>query len=60
VAADSGFTGTNVIVGLDAGHVTTINETVTGQITERNGDGNKEVTLASVRDSGFYAFAWSA
>jgi hypothetical protein len=59
VAADGGFTGTNVITGLDGGQMTTVNETVSGQITDKNGDGVQEVTLVSVRTSGFYTFEWS-
>ena len=46
VATDGGFTGTNVIKGLDAGQMVTVNETVSGQITDKNNDGVKEVTLA--------------
>ncbi len=59
VASDGGFTGTNVITGLDAGQTVTVNETVSGQITDKNNDGIKEVTLAAIRDSGFYTFSWS-
>ena len=59
VASDGGFTGTNVITGLDAGQTVTVNETVSGQITDKNNDGIKEVTLAAIRDSGFYTFNWS-
>ena len=59
VASDGGFTGTNVITGLDAGQMVTVNETVSGQITDKNNDGVKEVTVAGVRDSGFYTFQWS-
>src|SRR5690349_1589487 len=42
VAADGGFSGTNQIVGLDGGQMTTVNETVSGQITDKNNDGVKE------------------
>ena len=59
VATDGGFTGTNVITGLDAGQTVTVNETVSGQITDTNNDGIKEVTLAAVRPNGFYTFNWS-
>ena len=59
VASDGGFTGDNVITGLDAGQMVTVNETVSGQITDKNNDGVKEVTLAAIRDSGFYTFNWS-
>lgn len=59
VAPDGGFSGTNEIVGLDGGQTVTVNETVHGQITDKNGDGIKEITLASVRGSGFYTFEWS-
>ena len=59
VATDGGFTGTNVIKGLDAGQMVTVNETVSGQITDKNNDGVKEVTVAAIRDSGFYTFNWS-
>ena len=59
VNSDGGFTGTNVITGLDAGQTVTVNETVSGQITDKNSDGIKEVTVAAIRDSGFYTFAWS-
>jgi hypothetical protein len=59
VATDGGFTGTNVITGLDAGNMVTVNETVAGQITDKNNDGIKEVSLAAIRDSGFYTFNWS-
>ncbi len=59
VAADGGFVGTNEIVGLDAGQTVTVNETVSGRITDQNNDGVKEVTLASHRDTGFYTFDWS-
>jgi hypothetical protein len=59
VATDGGFTGTNVITGLDAGNIVTVNETVSGQITDNNHDGIKEVTLAAIRPNGFYTFNWS-
>jgi len=60
VATDGGFTGgTNVITGLDAGQTVTVNETVNGQITDKNSDGVKEVTLVATRDSGFYTSQWS-
>lgn len=59
VATDGGFTGTNVIKGLDAGQMVTVNETVSGQITDKNNDGVKEVTVAGVRPNGFYTFNWS-
>jgi hypothetical protein len=59
VTSDGGFTGINVIEGLDAGQKVTVNETVSGQITDKNSDGIKEVTLAAIRDSGFYTFNWS-
>jgi hypothetical protein len=59
VASDGGFTGLNVIEGLDAGNTVTVNETVSGRITDTNNDGTKEVTLAAIRDSGFYTFNWS-
>ena len=53
------FTGTNAITGLDAGQTVTVNETVSGQITDKNGDGINEITMSAVRDSGFYTFKWS-
>jgi hypothetical protein len=59
VATDGGFTGKNVITGLDAGQMVTVNETVAGQITDKNNDGIKEVTVTGTRDSGFYTFEWS-
>ena len=59
VASDGGFTGTNVITGLDAGQTVTVNETVAGQITDKNNDGVKEVTVVAIRDSGFYTSQWS-
>jgi len=59
VASDGSFSGTNEITGLDAGQTVTVNETVTGQITDKNNDGTKEVTLAAIRNSGFYTFNWS-
>jgi hypothetical protein len=59
VSSDGGFTGTNVINGLDAGQTVTVNETVSGQITDRNNDAVKEVTVAAIRNSGFYTFSWS-
>jgi hypothetical protein len=59
VASDGGFTGTNVITGLDAGNTVTVNEAVSGRITDTNNDGIKEITLAAIRDSGFYTFNWS-
>ena len=59
VASDGGFDGYNVITGLDAGQTVTVNETVSGQITDKNNDGVKEVTLAAIRNSGFYTFEWS-
>jgi hypothetical protein len=59
VASDGGFTGTNVITGVDAGQTVTVNETVSGQITDKNNDGIKEVTLAATRDSGFYTSEWT-
>ncbi len=59
VASEGGFTGTNVITGLEAGVPTTVNETVTGQITDKNNDGVKEITLAANRPDGLYTFAWS-
>ena len=59
VATDGGFTGTNSITGLDAGNTVTINETVSGQITDKNNDGVKEITLVAIRDSGFYTSQWS-
>jgi hypothetical protein len=59
VAPDGGFTGTNVIVGLDAEAMVTVNEIVAGQITDKNSDGIKEFTVAASRDSGFYTTAWS-
>src|SRR5262249_15571228 len=51
--------GTNVIVGMDGGLEVTVNETVSGQITDKNNDGVKEITLAAVRPNGFYTFSWS-
>ncbi|MEU4219958.1 hypothetical protein [Actinoplanes sp. NPDC026623] len=59
MAADGKFSGTNVIVGLDGGNTVTVNESVTGQITDKDNNGVKEVTVASIRDSGFYTFAWN-
>jgi hypothetical protein len=59
VNPDHTFTGTNVITGLDAGQMTTVNETVTGSITDKNADGTNEITVSAVRDSGFYTFKWS-
>jgi len=59
VATGGGFTGTNVITGLDAGNTVTVNETVSGQIADTNNDGVKDVTLAAVRPNGFYTFNWS-
>ena len=59
MASDGGFTGNNVIIGLDAGQKVTVTETVSGQITDKNSDGIKEVTLAALRNSGFYTFEWS-
>ena len=60
LATDGGFTdGLNVITGLDAGQTVTVNETVDGQITDKNNDGIKEVTLAAERSSGLYTFNWS-
>jgi len=59
VATGGGFTGTNVITGLDAGQTVTVNETVSGQITDKNNDGVKEVTLVAIRDSGFYTSQWT-
>ena len=59
VASDGGFTGLNVIKGLDAGETVTVNETVAGQISDKNNDGVKEVTLTGTRESGFYTFEWS-
>src|SRR4051794_374386 len=49
VAADGGFSGTNEIVGMDGGQMVTVNETVSGQITDTNNDGIKEITLVAVR-----------
>src|SRR4051812_6506585 len=59
VATDGGFTGTNEITGLDAGQTVTVNETVSGQFTDKNNDGVREITLAAVRPNGFYTFNWS-
>jgi hypothetical protein len=59
VATDGGFTGTNEITGLDAGQTVTVNETVSGQFTDKNYDGVREITLAAVRPNGFYTFNWS-
>jgi hypothetical protein len=58
-AANGSFTGTNKIVGLDAGEIVTVDETVTGQFTDVDHDGIYEVSLASHRDTGFYTFDWS-
>src|SRR4051812_20654517 len=59
VATDGGFTGTNEIRGLDAGQTVTVNETVSGQITDKNYDGVKEVTVVAIRNSGFYTSQWT-
>jgi hypothetical protein len=59
VATDGGFTGTNEITGLDAGQTVTVTETVSGRITDNDADGVKEVTLAAIRNSGFYTFNWT-
>ncbi|KRB43643.1 hypothetical protein [Terrabacter sp. Root181] len=59
VAAGGGFSGTNVIKGLDGATMVTVNETVSGQITDKNNDGVKEVTLVAIRTSGLYTFEWS-
>jgi hypothetical protein len=53
------FTGNNVITGLDAENMVTVNETVSGQITDKNRDGINEITMSAVRDSGFYTFKWT-
>jgi hypothetical protein len=59
VGADGGFTGQNTIVGMDAGQMTTVNETVSGKITDNNNDGIDEITVTGVRPSGLYTFSWS-
>jgi hypothetical protein len=59
VAADGKFSGTNTIVGLDGGNLVTVNETVTGQITDKDNNGVKEITIAAIRDTGFYTFGWN-
>ena len=59
VATDGSFTGSNVIKGLDADQIVTVNETVSGQIADFDHDGVKEVTVAGVRPNGFYTFNWS-
>ena len=59
VNPDHTFSGTNVITGLDAGQTVTVNETVTGSITDKNLDGINEITVSAVRDSGLYTFKWN-
>ena len=59
VAADGTFSGVNHITGLDAGQTVGVDETVTGQFTDKNNDGVTEVSLTAVRGSGFYTFQWS-
>ena len=59
VATDGGFTGTNEITGIDAGQPVTTNETVSGQITDNNNDGIKEVTVIAIRNDGFYTSTWN-
>jgi hypothetical protein len=54
------FTGKNVIVGLDAGKTVTVDETVSGTLTDTDSNGYADhVSLSAVRDSGFYTFKWS-
>ena len=59
VASDGGFTGTNEITGLDKGETVTVGETVTGQITDKNNDKVKEITVVAIRDTGFYTSTWN-
>jgi hypothetical protein len=60
VNSDGTFTGTNVITGTDYGDVpTTVNETVSGQITDTDNNGVSEITVHGVRPSNIYTDAWS-
>jgi hypothetical protein len=57
---DGTFTGTNVITGTDYGDVpTTVNETVSGQITDTDNNGVSEITVHAVRPGNLYTDAWS-
>jgi hypothetical protein len=57
---DGTFTGTNVITGTDYGDVpTTVNETVSGQITDTDNNGVSEITIHAVRPGNLYTDAWS-
>jgi hypothetical protein len=55
---DGSFTGTNVITGMDYNGPATVNETVSGTITDSNGDGINEITVHAVRPGGLYTFEW--
>jgi hypothetical protein len=53
------FTGTNVITGQDYNGPATVNETVTGQITDTDNNGVSEISVHAVRSSNLYTDAWS-